>query len=208
MADAPGYPLMHGPQFAKAYVNNYLKEDIPVRIIDYRNGWNVDDITLPSPEGYIVHEPIAIDTWPLIVNLAISTSGFERIGFDGPDPLYRVTYAMRTYVWVKTEGPEEATIMRDRLTTVIRAALLDYPCMKAYDSRNSFRAMIDEGTMREEFSDLTLLKGDRVMAGAYVGYNMDIDEVVSRKPIGIANEIQLTVIGGGSSDPIPELTAD
>jgi hypothetical protein len=68
--------------------------------------------------------------------------------------------------------------------------------------------MIDEGSVREEFSDLTLLKGDRVMAGSYIGYNMEIDEVVSRKPIGTVSEIQLTVLGGGSSDPIPELTAD
>ena len=43
MPTVPGYPLMHGAQFAKQYVNNYLHEDIPVRIIDYRNGWNVDD---------------------------------------------------------------------------------------------------------------------------------------------------------------------
>jgi hypothetical protein len=107
---------------------------------------------------------------------------------------------MRTYVWTRSEGAEEATIMRDRLTTVIRAALLDYPCLRAYDTRNSFRAMIDEGTIREEFSDLTLLKGDRFLAGSYISYTLQIDEIVSREPIGQLEEIDLTIQNTSVSD--------
>ena len=189
--------LMHGPQYAKSYVNEYIKIDIPVRIISYRNGWSVDDITLPTPVDFFIHEPIAMDAWPTIITVAISTSKFERIGYDGSDPLYRVDYAMRTYVWARADGAEAATTMRDRLTTVLRASLLDYPCLKAYDLRNSFRAMIDESTMREEFSDLTLLKGDRFLAGSYISYTLQIDEIVSRELIGEVAEIDLEVTQTG-----------
>jgi hypothetical protein len=196
----PNYSLMHGAQFAKKYVNDYLKQDVPVRIIDYRNAWNVDDITLPTPSQFIAYEPLAIDEWPTVITVAISTGSFNRIGFAGPDPLYRVAYQMRTYIWVRTEGSEEVTEMRDRLTTVLRSAVLDYPCLKVYDSaaasglgRDSFRVMIDEGSLREEFSDVTLLKGDRMMAGSYLGYTLEIDEIVSRKPIGEVSEIQVDV---------------
>ncbi len=197
----PNYPLMHGAQFAKKYVNDYLKQDIPIRIIDYRNAWQADDITLPTPEQFIAYEPLAIDEWPSVITVAIATNSFNRIGFDGPDPLYRVSYQMRTYIWTRTEGSEEVTIMRDRLTTVLRSALLDYPCLKVYDSetasglgRESFRVMVDEGSLREEFSDITLLKGDRMMAGSYLGYTLEIDEIVSRKPIGEVSEIQVGII--------------
>jgi hypothetical protein len=179
--------LMHGPQFAKNYVNSYLEDDIPVRLVDYRNGWGVDDITLPTPVSFFTHEPLALDSWPTIITVAISTSRLERIGYDSINPLYRVNYSMRTYVWVRTEGAQEATIMRDRLTTTVRSALLDYPCLKATDPRDSFRAIIDEGSMREEFSDLTLLKGDRFLAGAYISYDLAIDEVVARRDIGIVS---------------------
>lgn len=179
--------LMHGPQFAKNYVNSYLEDDIPVRLVDYRNGWGVDDITLPTPVSFFTHEPLALDSWPTIITVAISTSRLERIGYDSINPLYRVNYSMRTYVWVRTEGAQEATIMRDRLTTAVRSALLDYPCLKATDPRDSFRAIIDEGSMREEFSDLTLLKGDRFLAGAYISYDLAIDEVVARRDIGIVS---------------------
>jgi hypothetical protein len=183
--------LMFGAHFAKQYVNNYLKTDIPVRIINYRNGWNLDDVVLPTPVSFFTYEPIALDSWPTIITVAMSTNNMERIGYEKANPLYRVNYSMRTYVWVRDVGSEEATIMRDRLTTVVRSAILDYPCMKATDPQNTFKAMIDESSIQEQFSDLTLLKGDRVMAGAYLSYDLSIDEVVDRLPLGTISSIDL-----------------
>lgn len=200
--------LMNGSHFAKKYVNDYLKIDIPTRVIDYRNGWGVDGQQLPSPEQYILHEPLALDRWPSIITTVISTNNLERIGFDNSDPLYRVSYSMRSYVWVRTEGSEECTLMRDRMTTVVRSALLDYPCLRAYDSRTSFRAIIDESTIREEFSDITLLKGDRVMAGAYISYTMEIDEVVMRKGYGEVEQIEFATKSVPANQEIPTLTAN
>lgn len=185
--------LMHGAHFAKNYVSNYLQNDLPKRIVRYRNGWDISSTELPMPEKYFTYEPLALDAWPTVITVAISTTSFERMGFDGPDPLYRVNYVMRTYVWCRAVGPDEATIARDRLTSVVRSALLDYPCLQAVDPRQSFQVMIDEGTMREEFSEITLLKGDRVLCGGYVGYNLGINEIVTRQDIGEIQEIEFAV---------------
>jgi hypothetical protein len=92
--------------------------------------------------------------------------------------------------------------MRDRLATVLRAALLDRPCLKAYDERDSFKATIDESGIREEFSDITLLKGDRMMAGAYLSYTLEIDEIVSRKALGTVEEIQVDVVTHPIASPL------
>jgi hypothetical protein len=185
--------LMYGPQFAKKFVTDYLERDIPGRLIMYRNGWSLDDITLPDPAAYLTYEPLALDSWPTIITVALSTKSFDRRGFaNGLDPMYRVIYAMRTYIWVRTEGSEQTTTMRDRLTTVVRSALLDYPCLQRDGAERE--AMIDESTVGEEFSDLTLLKGDRVLAGAYIAYDLSIDEVIARQ--NIADEVtsfELTV---------------
>ena len=181
--------LMYGAQFAKDYVNSYLGNDIPVRIIDYRNGWNADDEQLPTPVKFLTYEPIALDEWPTIITVVMSTNRIERIGYSGSNPLYRVNYTMRTYVWVRDVGSEETTLMRDRFTTVVRSALLDYPCLKATDEQETFRIQIDEGSMQEQFSDLTLLKGDRVLAGAYISYDLSIDEVADRRPLGDASSV-------------------
>lgn len=191
---------MNGSHAAKKYVNDYLQSDIPVRLINYRNSWVVDNTLLPDPEQYISYEPLAIDRWPSIITVVLSTNALERIGFENNHPLYRVQYAMRTYVWVRDDGSEACTVQRDRLTTVIRSALLDYPCLKAFDSRYNFRILIDESSIREEFSDTTLLKGDRVMAGAYVAYNLEIDEVVERLPLGEVAQIEVETQAVDSGD--------
>ena len=197
--------LMNGAHYAKKYVNEYLKIDIPSRLIDYQNGWAVDNEQLPPPEQYILHEPLALDRWPSLITTVLSTNEMERIGFDSGDPLYRVSYSMRTYVWVRDEGSEACTLMRDRMTTIVRSALLDYPCLRAYDARTSFRAVIDESTIREEFSDITLLKGDRVMAGSYIAYTLQIDEVVMRKGYAELSQIEFDTISVGADNEIPDL---
>jgi hypothetical protein len=51
--------------------------------------------------------------------------------------------------------------------------------------------------MSEEFSDISLLKGDRAMAGAYLGYTLEIDEVISRRSIGTVSNIGLVVHSAG-----------
>ena len=199
------HDLMHGAQFAKDYVNDYLKSDLPVRLVEYRNGWTTDSHNLPDPLKYLTFEPVAIDTWPTIITVVLSTANMERLGWssDTPsEPEYRVNYTMRTYVWVKAGGSELVTYMRDRLTTVARAALLDRPCLKATDTRNTWKVEIDEASMREEFSDLTLVKGDRVMAGSYIGYTLGINEVVARAQVGTVKEegIQIGVKNVGIGD--------
>jgi hypothetical protein len=180
----PVTDLMHGAQWAKYYVNRYLTADLPSRINRYRSGWNLDSNELPTPEFFLTYEPIALDHWPTIITVCISTSPFERMmqGSQG-DPLYRVTYSMRTYIWAKTEGSEAVTLLRDRLTTVLRSALMDRPCLTQYDSDTEADIYIDESSLREEFSDLTLIKGDRVLAGAYLGYDLVLNEVIYRDQI-------------------------
>ena len=186
--------VMFGAHYAKEVVNDYLKYDIPRRLVRYRNAWGVDDYTLPEPQKYLVYEPIALDHWPTLITVVISTNSFDRMmNYGGGDPLYRVSYSMRTYIWAKTEGSEEVTLMRDRLSTVVRSALLDSPCMKGL-SQPVVDVMLDESTMREEFSDLTLIKGDRVLAGAYIGYDLYLNELVYRQPIGEVTAIETETI--------------
>ena len=197
--------LMNGTHFAKQFVNSYLEQDLPIRLIRYRNGWNLDDRVLPNPEQYISYEPLAIDRWPSIITVVLSTNQLNRIGFEFGHPLYRVSYSMRTYCWVRTEGIEECPLMRDRLTTVVRSAILDYPCLKAYDTRSNFRVLIDESSIREEFSDTTLLKGDRFMSGSFISYTLEMDEVVTRTDLGRVEEIEFSAKQVGVGQQLPSL---
>lgn len=185
---------MQGAWKAKNFVNDYLKSDFPARLRVYRNEWNLDDESLPQPVEYLTWEPIAIDAWPTLITVALSMSGLERVDFNSlTDPIYGVNYSMRTYVWVRDDSPEMCTAKRDRLTTVLRSSFLDSQCLDVYSEADHLEVMVDEGSLREEYSDLTLLKGERVMAGAYISYNMRITEVVKVDTIGTINEFSTEV---------------
>jgi hypothetical protein len=173
--------MMQGAAAAKRFVNDYLAYDLPERLLAYRNHWHVDEDALPEPLLYLTYEPVALDHWPTLITLAMSTADLSRIDYNsGLNPLYRVRYTMRTYVWVKADGATECTENRDNLTTVVRSALLDHASLRTAD-RQSCEAIIDESSVREEFSDLTLIKGDRVMAGAYIAYDLNINEAITRR---------------------------
>jgi hypothetical protein len=185
---------MQGAWRVKSFVNDYLKKDFPDRLLVYRNQWNLDDESLPDPAEYLTWEPIAIDAWPTLITVALSMSGLERVDFNSlTDPIYGVNYSMRTYVWVRDESPEMCTAKRDRISTVLRSSLLDSQCLDVYSQADSLEVMIDEGSIREEYSDLTLLKGERVMAGAYIAYNVRITEVVKVDPVGFLDNISTEV---------------
>jgi hypothetical protein len=68
--------------------------------------------------------------------------------------------------------------------------------------------MIDETSMREEFSDLTLLKGDRMLAGSYIAYNIQMDEIVSRKSLGVVDEIILRDYPSGAGEDLDSLLGE
>jgi hypothetical protein len=182
---------MQGSYKAKNFVNNYLQADLPKRLLRYRNEWNLDDENLPEPVKYLVYEPIALDHWPTLITVAISMTGLERDDYTQVlDPMYFVNYSMRTYLWVKDDDSEQCTAKRDRLVTVVRSSLLDSPSLNLCGSSDNLDVSIDEGTLREEYSDLTLIKGERVLAGAYLSYNLRINEVVRVDTIGEIGEIE------------------
>lgn len=192
--------MMQGAAAAKRFVTEYLASDLPSRLRQYRNHLNLDEDSLPEPLLYLNYEPVALDHWPTIITVALSTAELVRDDYDfNMNPEYRVRYNMRTYVWVKADGSQECTLMRDNLTMVLRSALLDYPCLKAFDDTNNHSVMIDEGTMREEYSDLTLIKGERVLAGAYVAYDLSLDEWITRSNIGTLDEIMIYTRSDGLS---------
>lgn len=174
--------MMDGAWNAKTLVTEYLAADLPSRLISFRNEWNYDDKKLPTPEKFLSFEPVALDHWPTIITLVTGTQGVQRIDFDEitSDPVYRVEYGMRTYIWVRHEHPEDTTEVRDNLTTVVRDALIDHPALRSVERGEHCDPYIDEGTIREEFSELTHVKGQRFLAGAYVGYNLMVNETVTR----------------------------
>jgi hypothetical protein len=130
----------------------------------------------------------------MVYTVSSSADGFVRIDYDlSGNPQYRVDYSLRTYVWVKDDDSEQCALKRDRLSTVIRSALLDHPALERSDSENC-EPLIDESSMNEQFSDLTLIKGERVMAGGYCGYTLSINETITRSDLGEFADLEIDIL--------------
>lgn len=186
--------MMSGPRLAKSYVSNYLASDLPSRLLTYRNHWNLSASQLPDPRKILTYEPFVLDTWPTLITMVISTSSVNRVDYEADsDPNFKVTYEMRTYVWVRDQSAQLVTEQRDNLTTVVREALMDGPSLSQYDVSVPCYPKIDEATIREEFSDLTLIKGERLLAGAYVAYNLSLEEILDHEPAGIMRSVEAVV---------------
>jgi hypothetical protein len=187
--------MMLGAWSAKQFVNRYLEQDLPRRLTKYRNEWNLDDEILGDPKKYLPYEPVAVDAWPMVDTVITSTQSMDRVDYDlSLNPEYRVTYQCRTYVWAKGDNSELATQARDCLLAVVREAMLDHQCLNRSDAE-SRSPMIDEGTFREEYSDLTAVKGERMMAAGYLAYDLTLTEIVEREPVGVLSDLDITGLG-------------
>ena len=183
---------MEGPAAAKLYVSNYLAADMPTRLMNYRNTLLVDDSILPNPVKYLTYEPFVLDNWPTIITLVESTRNMERVDYTANhDPIYDVTYGMRTYAWVRAVGPDTVTLARDHMTTVVRESLLDGPALPLAGASPinpigvNAEVKIDEASITEDFSDLTTLKGERFLAASYLSYELNLYETVVRANLGV-----------------------
>jgi len=196
-----------GAHKAKEFVNTYLESDLPDRLITYRNSWNLDDEELPEPLKYLAYEPIAINHWPTLITVAISMNQLTRSDYTFiMDPRFRVDYTMRTYIWVKDDNSELCTLKRDRLTAVLRSALLDGPSLNRCGTEENLEVMIDENSIQEEYSELTLIKGERVMAGAYIGYTLTLTEILKRKVVrDSADEIDVEEVNVGLTETFDDI---
>lgn len=176
---------MYGIEFACQWVSDYLASNLPTRIPIYETLWDLDPGSIPVPQEYAPYGKRALEHYPSIITAGITTLGVERDDLDDYlNPKYRVTYRLRTFVWTRSEGVEGVDQLvvtdRNRLTTVVRSALLDHPCLRLADTEGKLDIGVDETTMTEEYSDVADLAGKRRLAGSYLQYDITLLEPVVR----------------------------
>mgnify|MGYP001816686649 CR=1 FL=1 len=188
--------MMNGPTRARHWINDYLASTMPTRLIDYRTYWGHDETTLPNPVQYLAFEPAVADRWPLVYTMVLGSTDVVRYDYDDEDnPRFEVRYNMRTYVWARAIGSQEVTDLRDDLTTVLVDCLIDNPAVSSFNqSQTDCSGVIDEGTIRMEFSDIFLLKGERMTSAAYIQYDIVMTETITRDPLGVISSIPMVTV--------------
>lgn len=190
-------PLLRGATAVRQAVIEYLGVTVPEIVDMARTEWELDEYHLPYPVAYDAYEPYALDKWPLIgVNVVQAEEFFRRSYEDAMSQRYLVQYTVRVFTWVRTPMDEnevpiepeysQSLRLRDDLAAVVRAALLRSGCL-GYPNNILF----DEGSLSEEYSEATGLKGDRFVAGVIHSFQIRFDESVPLLGIGSADTISI-----------------
>lgn len=175
---------MRGPRQVRHAVSEFLRSDLPVRIPRLRVIWDLLDAELPVPDpsrdpkldAYVPREPSALDRWPLIAVTSGRLTGRKVDTNDVAEPQYGVRYPIRVFSWVRSEGWETTQDMRDDMATAVRIALLSRPLLLA---GTGLDLRVDESTLTTDFSEVTPVKGERFVAGSYVGFDLQATETLT-----------------------------
>lgn len=167
---------MRGVRAAKELVAGFLRAELPPYLVSVRLDWDLTADELPDPVDYLAREPAGtLDRYPLVAVTGMRAPRYRRLETIGDASLFEVTYALRVFVWVLATGFEETIDRRDDLTQAVVNLLLDAQVF-APDQN----ARIEETTLAVDYSDVTAGKGDRFLAGAYLAFELRVEETLQR----------------------------
>lgn len=166
---------MRGPRAVRAAAAACVLAALPPRLAAARAAWGLTVEQLPDPALVLPHVPDNLDhRVPLVaVNSGRMTTrpiDFTAVG----DPVYRSTYPVRIYAWVKHEGHEECQSMRDDFGTVLRLTVLSQLTL----ATDGWITVAPE-TVVMDFSEVEHVKGDRFIGGVYVGFEVRATETLT-----------------------------
>lgn len=171
-------------------MTQFFKDHFPGYLVGLRADWSLTAKDLPDPVLYLPREPRRLDRWPLLATTAVNDS-MRRVELtDENGILYDTTYSLRTFVWVNESGWDRAIDVRDDLTTALETLILDCQTLR----RDPIDVVVREESLLTEYADVTPVKGDRFVTGAYVAYDLVVAETVARTASGT---VELAMVQAG-----------
>ena len=176
--------LFRGATSVRQAVIEHLENTVPGVVDEARAEWLLDEFQLPYPVAYDAYEPYALDKWPLVGVNVVQADSFSRVDWSiGAGPRFLAKYLVRVFTWVRTPMDEnevpiepeysESIRLRDDLAAVMRSSIL----RRGHLGRPG-QIILDEGSISEEYSEATGVKGNRFVAGVIHSFEIRFDESV------------------------------
>lgn len=191
---------MGGPLRVRHQLLAFYRAYFPMHLAAYTEAWGLDPEVMAPPvskpgeprdDAYMPREPDVIDRWPLLaITTARATTGGERDFDDDGNPQYRVTYPVRVYTWVKAEGHGATQDLRDDYSTAVRITTLSHTALGS-----AGELQLVPSTVLTDFSAVSAVKGERFVAGSYVGFNVVATETLTDRLALPGGQPRDTVIG-------------
>lgn len=194
---------MRGPRGVRHTISDFLRSELPRTIRAAREAWDVVDEELPIPvsdlndpkrDAFFDREPAAIDRHPMVAvtsgRRSQRATDFEEDG----SPVFIATYPIRVFSWVMDEGWDRTQDMRDDMATCIAITLLAHVDL---GSVGRWLQMVPS-TLVTDFSAVAKGKGDRYVAGSFVGFDVRATETLTDR---------LALPGGQPRDTVARVSA-
>lgn len=174
---------MRGVRGVRSQIASYLRSSMPGHIEAARAAWGLTEEELPTPvsssdpklDAYYPREVEVLDRWPLIaVASGRLTSRPSDFDVDTFDAVYRSVLPVRVFAWSRAEGRVEVQDMRDDFAAVVRACLLADPQLGTAGD-----LLLSPETMLIDPSRPDKVKGERWIAGAFIGFDVVVGETLT-----------------------------
>lgn len=173
---------------AKRLVAEFLAAELPGYLGELRTLWELDDVSLPVPTAFDHNEPQALDRWPRVSVVGVAAKRVRSEHQVDAEIAYVATYTLRAFVWVRDSGWDRTLDTRDDLTAAVSTLLLDRQTLGQPD------VLVLEDTLAEEYSDIQPVRGDRYVAGSYVGFDLRRVEALRRDRSGTVATVKLDTV--------------
>lgn len=161
-----------------------LRERVPPMVEQLRSELQVDARAVPMVQPQDIHgsevDVIGKGRFPVLMvtqeGTGIQQSTRQVDVFADRDE-YEFRYRCRIILWATGESYEHTELMRKRLMLGLRMALLSDRII--YNDGNGEYASIDQGYLREQFSELAQDNMGKLLAGGYIEVEIVANEVLT-----------------------------
>lgn len=189
---------MNGLEGACDTVTSYLTTGLPGKTAQLRQRYSATAEQLPDVTTVLGHDvdDLGIEEWPavLVVGQNMTSAVLLEEDDDG-DELYRCTYRLHVYVFVRGPSYAGTDALRKRLTLGVRELLLVRPGL-APD------VQADRTSLTESYSDLALDEQSRTVGAAYIRVDVTVEE--SLDPEVAAVRADAVVVDTANLPPHPD----
>jgi len=173
---------MRGVRGVRLAIAAYLRSELPGHIEAAQLAWGLTAEELPVPvassdpreDAYFAREVEALDRWPLIAVASGRLTSRPSDFTDDFDEVYRSVLPVRVFAWSRAEGRAQVQDMRDDFANVVRACLLADPQLGTAGD-----LLLSPETMVIDPSRPDKVKGERWIAGAYIGFDVVVGETLT-----------------------------
>lgn len=197
---------LRGPRGVRAAVVAFYRDYLPLHAAACRAAWGLTDADLPVPvsdpsdprkDAYFAGDPTGIDRWPMLTVNTGRRSQRTVDHTDDGDPEYRSVYPVRVFTWVKAEGRDAAQNMRDDLATAVQITLLSHLNLGG----DGHLAVVPTSVVTD-FSRVEPVKGDRFVAGSFVGFDLQVVETLTDR-LALPGQQPRDTVSGVTATGIP-----